>query len=428
MTGLWIELRRGPGPWLFLVLLAAGGLHVYTRLDTWSVWTHSTEVVANAPYLMGPVAAGVAAWAGARGPRRGTQQGELLGARGPMSGPAAEIAALVAWVLAADIVLATALFTITATKATWGGPSPLWLATSAAGLAVQVPVGWLVGRLLPLRLTGLGVAVGMFALNTWVENELPQSLWQRRLFPVSMWIWMPFDDIRHPPLWGQLLWYVGVGSAIFTILAMVTSARWRQVVAVGVASLVASAGGVGTLAVVGGEFYDQGRHVLFVCEGERPEVCVHPAFVASLPELHRRGAGVAAKLADTPFDFARAEQRPRGGVGSFPSPDAIAFGFDGPQQANLDVAAWEMATAALGVGTACFPIPFEDPLPGLRPMALVVSWAAADSDDYPEGPADRLAREAWEWLVTQPEPVVQQWITDHADQIRSCTLSYEDFR
>ena len=87
-----------------------------------------------------------------------------------------------------------------------------------------------------------------------------------------------------------------------------------------------------------------------------------------------------------------------------------------------------MATAALGVGTACFPIPFEDPLPGLRPMALVVSWAAADSDDYPEGPADRLAREAWEWLVTQPEPVVQQWITDHADQIRSCTLSYEDFR
>jgi hypothetical protein len=421
MTGYAIELRRGPGIIVAPVLLAAGLVYAASTLQTLTLWSATTGAVANSPFLLGPLAAGVAAWTGARAPRRGAWYGTGASVQGPVIAGIVEIGALVTWVLLAYGTLAMLLFMPTLFVATWGGPSWLWIVTSAVGLCSLVVIGWLIGRLAPLRLTPFGVAVGGFIAAMWVD-AVAGRWWWSNLFPLKVWIVRPFDEIRPALLIAQAAWLSGVCVAALAILSVRTKGRLFAVVGLSTIAVVAMvAGGIG-VAAAGPDLATPGVNVEFVCEGVSPQVCVHPAYSGSLQELRRRAQRISHKVAGTPFSPARFEHRPRGLEGGIPGPGALGFGFDAPTANNFDRAAFEMATGVFGVGENCLSRG-DQAGAGLSSMALLVHWAA--SDDY--APNERR-REAWNWLNSQDTVMARQWINANTDKIKSCSLDLSDFR
>lgn len=118
MRALRIELRRGPGRWMFPLLVAVGVFAGSQQTLTAAVWTYATQAAAGSIRLAGPLAAGVAAWAGLRSRRRRTFAVESGAARPPAALPAVECAAIVVWTLAALALPTALLFGYTALHAT----------------------------------------------------------------------------------------------------------------------------------------------------------------------------------------------------------------------------------------------------------------------------------------------------------------------
>lgn len=425
MSAFGTQLRRGPGWWVAAAMVALGLLLAFSSLQTVSVWSFSTGAVANSPFVMGAVAIGGGAWLGSGTPRRGVIHLERLSARGAWSAAAVEIAALVTWALVAYLVVMAVVFVPTASSATWGGPSWLWLAVAAAGLAVHVPLGWLAGRAMPWRLTAFATSVGWFVLTLWWDTSPAAQGWWRRLFPALQWHLRPTDGLRTGPLWGQLGWFLGLALGVLVVAAVAGGDRLRTVSRLAVGAAVFGVTGVGVVVATEpgrtAAFVEPGRHLEWVCAGDAPEVCVHPAVGGVLPQMQRQAETVAGRLAGTPFAIARAEHRPRGGQGTDPSPGAAAFGLDWPTQQDVERAGFELATYALGVGPACFDPDTGETAPGLGPMLPLVVWAA-DSDETVVGPD----AEALSWLGSRTDDQMRAWFVAHESRIRTCTLTYAD--
>lgn len=422
MTALRIELRRGPGLWVLPVLIAVGAFAARSNMRTVAVWTYATAAVASAGLLMAPVAAGVAAWAGGRARRRHLRHVVLLAAREPLAGPAVECCAVAVCVAVGYLAVASTILTWAALTASWGGPSWLWLAGVGCGLLAATALGYAAGFLVAKRLTPFFTAVLTYLLIAW--NLAEDGRWWHFLFPATAELWLPFDGLHRVTLLGQIAWLSGLAVLPLALLALAVRSRLAVVASLTAAAVVAMGLGAGLLASGGGRFTDFNRDLVWRCEGTAPEVCIHPAFAASLGAMRSRADTVAGRLRHTPFAIRRVEQRPRG-VGGQPTRGAIAYALDAPATGDYDSAALDIATGALGVDASCLR-PDSPPPAGLAMAQLLVAWAADDGLAFT--PADSQQRQALAWFKARSLAGQQAWVTAHAAAIRSCSLTPGDFR
>jgi len=418
VVGYQLELLRGLGAWCTPLLVAVGLYVAYTQLDDGAVWSYVTGAVTTGALLMGPLAAGVAAFTGSRSARRGVAAGELLGARHVLSAPGAALAAVLTWTMTAYAVVVAVLFIPCAVQANWGGPSWLWVGSAGLGIAASVCVGFAAGRLLPWRFTPVVVAVGAFLIDAFVETG---SGWTVSLSPAAERLLLPFDDVRRGLLGGQALWYAGLIVAALGAVAVAARARRRETSAIVVTAVILLGTGA-TVVHAEGPAFASYPPLRWVCTGNAPQVCVHPAFAHALGMVQARADGVADRLAGTPFAITRVEQHPRGARWE-PTPGAVSFGLDSLHPDALQQAMLEMAAGAMGYPDSCYTRQTSNLTLDLT--LIVVSWAAG----YPQRPdaAFAVQRSAYDRFAALSAADHKAWLTAHATAIRDCALAPADF-
>lgn len=419
MTPLRIELRRGPGLWTLPVLVGVGVFMSRAQLDTDTVWSYATGAVTSAPMLMAPLAVGTAAWAGGRSQRRGARHAWLLAGRNPAQAPLVEAGVLVACAGVAYALVAAVTLLPTATVATWGGPLWWWLISAGVGFAATVSVAYGVGVLLPGRFTPFIVALLTYLAATW--NLGQYGTWFA-LFPFTIELILPFSTPHTPTMQGQLLWFTGLGLLALALVAVKVHSPARVVIPAIGASLALAASGAAIVIGENGRYVDVNRHIVWSCSGNSPQVCIHPAFATSLTPISQRAQAISQRLASTPFAISRVEQRPRG-VGGQPTPGAIAYALDTPTTDHYDRASLDIAIAALGVDS-CGHGPQRDRT--AHAMAqILVAWAVADEKLFlPRDPGHQQAKVSF---FNLPLTSQHQWLTDHADAVRTCSLTPQSF-
>ncbi|OKI45471.1 hypothetical protein A6A27_38120 [Micromonospora sp. CB01531] len=389
------------------------------QLDTDTIWSYATGAATSAPMLMAPLAVGLAAWAGGRSQRRGASQAWLLAGRDPAHAPLVEAGVLVACAVVAYALVATATLLPTAVAATWGGPFWWWLASAGVGFAAAVAAAYGVGVLVPGRLIPFATALVTYLATTWNLGQI--GTWHA-MFPVTIEMILPFNAPHTQTMRGQLLWFAGLGLLALALVAVKVRSSARLVIpAVGL-SLALAVGGAAVVIGENGRYVDLNRHITWSCSGSSPQVCIHPAFADSLAPISQRAQAISQRLASTPFAITRVEQRPRG-VGSLPTPGAIAYAIDAPADDDYDRAGFDIAIAALGV-RSCGRGPLRDT--DAHAMAqLLVAWVVGDERWFvPRGPEQQQAKARF---LNLPLAGQQQWLTTHADAVRTCSLTPQSF-
>jgi hypothetical protein len=425
MRALGVELRRGPGLPAFplLVLLQAFG----TRQLLWPgsrVWENATSALVGAVQLVGPIAAGLAAWAAGRQGRRGTSYLPELAARPVWHAAGAQLVASAAWPLAAYLLVSVGVFGWTAAGATWqAGPDLLWWAAGGAGLALHSVLGDVAGRSVPRPWLPPLAAVACYGVVAWNLSKAGREWYF--LSPVTVQLESLFRDVDNQLFLGQLAWYAGLAVLAVAAWALVATTDSHTVPATAVAlGLVATViGGLVVNSTHGRPFVGKPTALRYRCAGTAPQVCVHPAFAEALPELQRQFTTLARRLAGTPAGFTRIEQRPRG-VGSTPSLGAAAFHLDSLERDYPLLAAAEYLDEHLGGGAACTD-DSDDARAGADYALLVRAWLL---DRALFIPATDDERRALRWFLERTDGERSQWLRVHFPKLTTCTLGPEDFR
>lgn len=423
MTGILLELRRGPGRWLAVPLALLGVVAAENALPSGAaIWSLAVSALSNSVQLMGPVAAAAAAFAGARSRRRGTEAMELLADRSPSAAAVSELVAVAVWVLVAYVATVAVVFTQTALSATWSGPDLARTTVTGVGLLLQVTLGYVAGRLIPRRLTPLAVAIFLYVLTIYGSTARSGYRWSL-LLPVNLNIYDFFTRVNRAVTIGQLLWYSGAAVVVVTGWALRRREPTRVMLGSLAAGAVAAVFGAAVILAQDGRALQPGFVVTWQCEGRAPQICLHPAVRAARLALTAQINPIAARLAGTPFALSRLEQRPRG-PGSIPSPGAVAFGLDDTRPESVRLAEQDVAVNAFGFRDNCFTD--NGPKDGYFLAQLLASWALGDVSSFIAGtPAETAAQS---WLATSSDSERRAWLTKKASVIRSCDLTASDFR
>lgn len=423
MTGLALELRRGPGKWLSLPLVALGVFFARQYIPSGlTIWPLVVSALSSAMFLMGPVGGGVAAFAGTRSHRRNTNAMEVLASRGAAAAGLVELGALLAWTLAAFTVVVAAVYLPAAASATWSGPDALRTIAAGLGLQVEVVVGYIFGRLVPRRLTPLVVALLLYWVVA-VNNALRSGFAWSLFLPVNQQIYDQFDQLNHAAAAGQLLWYVGIGGLVTVGWVLRRQGATTAGLTALAATTLVTAAGVAVLIPQHGHSNLPGVHVSWDCQGSSPQICLHPSLKDSRPAVTAALTPVTRRLADTPFAVRRAEQRPRG-LGSVPTPGAVAFALDNDSPGAVRLAGEELAVNSLVNPDACFADAAQ--ATGSDLAQLVAAWAAGDPGLYaPTQPGDATAQK---WFMRLTDEQRRSWLADNQQNIRHCTLTPTEFR
>jgi hypothetical protein len=410
-----IELRRGPGIWaaaLTLVLFYVA----LRRFGAILTWMDATSAVGASTQLCGPAAAGVAAYCGSRALRRRTAGHHQLAARTELVTTGSELFAYAVWVVGAWLVAVAITLVAVWHNCHWGHPDAVWMLASGAGLVAEIAVGYFLGRLVPTLITPPVVAVTLFFSTGLLLSHV--NAWWYFLSPLNSQLWLPFDDLRTRNFGLQAAFLIGValaaGAAAATRLARTERA---SLLTLGVALFVAVIAAAG-LAGGDGRFWTIDTHIEWTCSGQRPTVCVHPAFLAVQKQLNEQLDAVAARTAGTPFQVDRFEQRPRG-IGSEPTPGAVAFALDVPVAAAIPNAA-VAATVSLLNADSCLS---AAKLSSARVEQAVVEWVSGQTvfgpdQSMPDPAADAIVN-GFNRLSDQAK---HGWLTQHADAIRTCSF------
>jgi hypothetical protein len=294
---LRLELRRNVTPGLLLPLAAlcwfAGPYRV--PMEYGPFWEQRALVMLDhfAPLL--GFAAGAAAWMGSREGRRRITDQVLATPRPGWARRLATLAATASWLLLGYLGLVAALYGVTATQATWGGPAWWPVAVGAAALAAACSIGFAFGVLIPSRFTPPLVVIGAFFLSligvSHDTNPYAQLSGTTGVPPADIGVFY-----RYPPDLAivQVMFLGGLAVAALGVLGLpAASARRRLrpaaalVTAVGLAAAGTAAGLAGT-AVSGANglvipaLHDAAAEGPIpyapVCSGAAIPVCVHPAF------------------------------------------------------------------------------------------------------------------------------------------------------
>lgn len=171
---LRIETRRNPTPFLLPLLALLLGITPLARnLTPVGLWLDRSVDVEGSVQLIGPFAAGAAAWLASRGGRRSMTDLLASTSRNPWTTALATWLATAGWMVAFYLAVAVVYLGITATQMTWGSMHWLPPVTGLIAVAVCSLVGFVIGQWLPSRLTTPLVAVGMLAVILGVRSAAP---------------------------------------------------------------------------------------------------------------------------------------------------------------------------------------------------------------------------------------------------------------
>lgn len=410
-----VELRRGPGIWAAVLTLALFSVAL-RRYGAILTWMDATSAIGASSQLCGPAAAGVAAFCGARALRRRTANHHQLAARAELAITGWELFAYLVWVVGAWLAATAVTLVAVWHNCQWGHPNFVWMLASGTGLAAEVAVGYFLGRLLPTLLTPPAVAVAFFLGTGLLLTHV--NTWWYFLSPLNSQAWLPFDGLRTSNFGLQAAFLAGVAIAAGAAAAARLARSERiSLLTLGVALFVSIAAAVG-LASGDGRFWTINTHIEWKCSGESPIICVHPAFAALDTELEHEFSAIAARTRGTPFQVERFEQRPRG-IGSAPTPGAVAFAIDEPVVAAIPGAAVD-ATVSLLTANSCQSAP---KLSSSRVERAVVEWVSGHSvlgpdQSMPDPGADAII-DGFNRLSDQAK---RRWLTQQAAAIRTCSF------
>lgn len=444
MTAVVIELRRGLGKWLCAPLIVMGVLLTEDQLPSNpSVWPLTVYALCVSLQIMGPVAAGVGVLAGSRSIRRNTMAMELLATRGRLSPGLTELAALITWTAISYVVVVGVVYGRASLSATWSSPDVARTIAAGMGLLLSTTFGYVMGRMVPRRLTPVFVAVFVWVLSAYVRTSRPARR-ASLLLPADLHRFDIFNRLNPVVAPAQIVFYVGMacllvavwgyGSAMprafgvrfaraSTVSALPRSRDVTLTLSLAAGLVLATPAAV-VLAAQDGRSNAPGVFTAFDCAGSAPSLCLHPALASARPRVLAAFDPIAKRLESTPFALRRIEQLPRG-IGGTPSAGSVAFGLDDASAGAIGQAASELSVNAFGVGDKCFD-DVGTPKEGYSYAQLVSSWAAGNpSLFFPNSSKEEAAQKLFLNFTT---PQAQRWITSHAASIRACALTSGDFK
>ncbi len=316
---LQIEFRRSVALLLSPLILAAAwfaswyGMYATMPRNIY-LWTETSRVVKDSILTIGPLVAGLSAWAAGRNRRRG--MGDLLSttARPAASRDLLTWAGVALPCVAVYAGLIVLLGVPTALNATWGMPLPGYLLVGLVALLMDSALGFAAGYYLPGRFTAPLVAVGLY-----VGHLLPMGLEDlgvnfTLLSPAAysntgtggVFYEMPRLAAQQSLLFGGLC-----GAALAGVALGECGARGKARVALA-ACLTAAVVGL-VIALRTEDLYtslDESEVVSFepVCKEGGITVCIHPAYASVLPENAEAANEIAAPLVGIPGVPTRALQ------------------------------------------------------------------------------------------------------------------------
>ncbi|GLW05080.1 hypothetical protein Misp01_02100 [Microtetraspora sp. NBRC 13810] len=413
-TGARVEVRRHKGvsreelkqsTALTVALLLVLGLAA-----AWSVlipgvdaWENIVVAVIGSLRLTGPVAAAFACWVAVR--KRRVRARRALTTWRALKPPLA-IMTVVAGSFAATALL-LAVRSVLSEHA--GRIPPSGLAMGMAGLALYVSIGWVVGWMLPRAWTPLLAALGCYALFAWLAMG---PTWADRLAPATREPYDVFRGLSASEFMDQTLWLVGASTAVLLGWA---AAVTRRVLVLAAASLAVLAAATGVARLVDQpQQVSAVQHVVYSCQEWPITVCVHPGMRSGLPVLGEAFTTIASRLAGTPAEFSRVEQRPyregpTPGSGTVPvHMHDLAAGF-----ADKAVADFLNSLAA-----KCP----DHTAAGYR--AIVMSWLRGEPLPPSRLPGHRYATT---WFSSQTEAQRREWLRMFYADFTRCSLRGEHF-
>ncbi|MBA2760201.1 MAG: hypothetical protein H0U38_11000 [Chloroflexia bacterium] len=286
-----MNARRLYGIWVMLATIILAALFIsqtaVTEVVLWKDWSYH---VGRMFIIVGPI---YAIWSAILAQRdRVPNRAELLAST---ANPRIrrELGVAVACVLIAIScygIVAALVLGFAATRATWGGPD-LWLVLFGAAMTgLFAMVGWLVGTLVPSRITpiisGLATLLYTTISYTWGPATSDLSALQPYRYVVDsgssqqlFYEFPRYPGAPHPG--GGLLLATGMTGVLIAAYLL-----WRKslgaVVPLAVAGALLVPGWIVATDVEHVERLEAIPNVPMVCEGEVVELCLHQAYEAQL--------------------------------------------------------------------------------------------------------------------------------------------------
>ncbi|MEW2355876.1 hypothetical protein [Spirillospora sp. NPDC029432] len=371
-------------------------------------WDNSTVILIGSVRLLGPVAAGVAAWAAVR--ERGLDYLRDLSPRSPATGALLDLALLAAAAMIAYGTVTAVVAVETALRQAAGRPSALGMLAGAAALLLHVAAGYLAGRLVPRPVTAVAV---MALAGAWAAVRVPGASWWSLLPPAALEEVELFTALRARVLADQALW-AAAGTASLVLAYVACTAR-RAVLAVPLALALAATGAATARLHASGGDAAAPAPARPACRHWPLQICVHPALRSALPALMTAVTPLATRLSGTPGEFTRVVQRPAAepltvanGTASIHLDDALTPGYE--QRAVQQI------QNALADPRSCA----APRHPGYR--ELVDAWLLGRR-------APRIAdATAASRFASWDEERRRSWLRTNYAQYRRCDLGPSDFR
>ncbi len=278
-------------------------------------WDGAVAAISAAVRLLCPLAATLAAWAALRAERLDYLR--TLGARSPATGPLLDLLLLCAVTLLAYGVVVLVVVVQTLLHPAAPGFHPVGVLAGAAALAMCVAAGYVAGRQAPHP---LAVAAVAGSATAWSVLRPAGHSWLSLLPPASIQRVGLYTGLRPGPAADQVIWALGVGTAL--VAAYLWTLSHRRLLVIPLAMAVgATAYGTVRLHGDGGSAVGAAPPTEPRCRSWPLIVCVHPALLPALPALETTATPLASRLAGTPGGFRVVRQVPdaepagiRGGV------------------------------------------------------------------------------------------------------------------
>ncbi|MBQ0983947.1 hypothetical protein KBZ10_05290 [Streptomyces sp. F63] len=314
---LRIESLRGTAPWTFAICLATLLIAVFGGRDPYQAdWPAMAQHAHALQILLGPLVAGAACWEAGRERRRHTAEWARATPRPTLHRLTAGLFPVWLAAVAAYLVTWAVLTALTWPNASaYGHPLLGPVLVDLAAVAAFAAGGHLLGRYVPWwPVAPLAALSGYAALVLW---NVPASSGLAQLIPAAF-------DIREgsePALWASAAhtaWFAGLAAAML----LAAGARRKWLAALPLA--VAVAGAVPLVQQPGAVWVYDRAAAEFVCEGERPQICMrraHEGMRERVADPVRWAYGLTAGAPGAPARFE--ERAPAPGGRSAAGPDAV---------------------------------------------------------------------------------------------------------
>lgn len=283
------EYLRGFAPWTGAVVLLTLAVGLATTSAQWQGgWAETRERLhLTAQLLCVPLTLAAGCWQGGRERRRRTEELLATAVRGRLARFLGAALPVAVWAVAGYVVAAALALAATGLYATGDEPDLVAPLTDAVGLASAAVVGYLLGRLVPWRLTAPLLAVAGYVLLGLVAYDSTGPL--RQLSPLGH----PSDTAV--PVWWQPLaltvWTAGAATA--AVLAHAARRRFTALLP------LAAATAAGALLVQTGDglWRTDPLAQRQVCDtSTTPQICVNARYEALLPQVTDALSGLTDRL------------------------------------------------------------------------------------------------------------------------------------